>query len=214
MRILVFGDSITQGFHDQESGGWCNRLIIEVMKREVESNYEYNKSVINLGISGDRTGDVLKRVKSETEARVLKYAASDYDVLLLAVGVNDSQFVMDTRKNEVSVEEVIQNLKEILKQTKGFVGKVVLLGIAPVFDNRIQPMVWKATHGYANEDIARYNAAIQSFAEENGCLFINMDDVYGEESDTCLPDGIHPNAEGHRRIYEKVKNALEAEGIL
>lgn len=214
MRILVFGDSITQGFHDVESGGWCNHLVQEVMRREVESDNSYNKSVINLGISGDRTDDLLKRIKPETEARVLKYPTSDYDVAVLAIGVNDSQFEIKSGENSVPVEETIRNIGSILNEIGELVQKVVLVGIAPVWDPRINPMAWKTTHAYSNEQIQRYNESLQELAKQKEMIFIDMSDVYGDKANECLPDGIHPNAEGHQLIFERVKTALETEGIL
>lgn len=214
MRILAFGDSITQGFHDEERGGWCNRLITEVMKRELDSEYEYNRSVINLGISGDTSADVLQRVKAEIEARVLKYPVSNYDVLLLAIGVNDSQFTMDTKENKIVVTETEKNIRKTISVAEQFCEKVVIVGIAPVVDDRIQPMAWKPTHGYSNEVISLYNEKLSSIAREGGYVFIDLSDVYEGNVNDCLPDGIHPNAHGHRLIYERVKKALEVENIL
>lgn len=214
MRILVFGDSITQGFFDEEQGGWCNRLVSLVNKREHDADYEYNKSVVNLGVSGDTTEDLLKRVKIETESRLLKYPVDDYDVAIVAIGVNDSQFEMDSHENKIPVEQSIENIANITSILKEYVAKLVFVGLAPVVDERIQPMSWKITHGYSNDDIARYNKAIKQFARENECLFIDMDGVYEGKEAECLPDGIHPNAEGHRMIFERVKEVLETEGIL
>lgn len=213
MRILVFGDSITQGFHDAEAGGWCNRLLRDVMETEVASDYEYNKSIVNLGISGDTTGDVANRVRSETEARVLKYPTSDYDVVVLAIGVNDSQFTMASHEDKIPLETTLNNIEKIYSEIEDLVQSVVIVGIASVVDERIQPMSWKPTHGYSNENIARYNQAIAELAQTKGSLYIDLDNVY-DETEQCLPDGIHPNARGHEQIYQRVKGVLEAEGIL
>lgn len=214
MRILVFGDSITQGFHDTEFGGWCNRLSSFVMKKEIESDYDYNKSVVNLGISGDTTADLVTRIKNESEARLLKYKTDTFDVLVLAIGVNDSQFTMSDKELKIPIAASRRNLDYVIDQMKSLFGKVVLVGIAPVFDERIQPMAWKPTHGYSNQIIESYNQMLKDFAIEHGCLFIDMDKVYGGNEKECLPDGIHPNAEGHRLIFEHVKESLEKEGIL
>lgn len=216
MRILCFGDSITQGFHDTELGGWTNRLSANAMQKEIESGYEYNREVINLGISGDTTADVLKRVKAEIAARVLKFppSSNDHDVLLLAVGVNDSIFNMENRENEVTPETMRSNLEEIEQQTKALVSKLVIVGIAPVIEERVQPMPWAPTIGYANDEIVRYDTVLQQFASERGHIFVHMGDVFGQDIEACVPDGVHPNAEGHRRIYERVKTELEKVDIL
>lgn len=214
MRILVFGDSITQGFHDTECGGWVNRLSALTIDRNVESDYKYNKSVVNLGVSGDTTEDLLKRFENETKARLEKYPTDDYDAAVFAIGINDSKFEMATRVNSVSVEETINNLQVVTDTVSKYCKKIIFVGLTPVFDERIQPMSWKPTHGYSNEVISSYNKAIRDFSDQNGFHFVSMAEVYKGKDDECLPDGIHPSAEGHRLIFERVKESLEKEGIL
>jgi len=214
MRILCFGDSITEGFHDTEGGGWCDRLKTHVFAKEVATDYSYDRTVINLGISGDTTGDILRRVKAETESRVLKFPTQTHDVLLLAVGVNDSMFAMESRANEVSLETFQKNLQEIQRLTSELVGQVVVVGIAPVVEERVQPMPWAPTLGYANTEIKRYDEALRQFASENGHVFIAMSDVFGNRIADYLPDGVHPNTAGHQLMFERIKLQLEAFDIL
>ena len=54
--ICIFGDSISWGAWDLEAGGWVNRL-----KLYFDNQPDPQIRVYNLGISGDRVGDVLKR---------------------------------------------------------------------------------------------------------------------------------------------------------
>jgi acyl-CoA thioesterase-1 len=214
MRILVFGDSITQGLFDEESGGWCNRLTNVVIQREKASNYEYDKSVVNLGVSGDTTEDLLRRIQSESEARLLKYPTEDYDVVILAIGVNDTQFEMVTGLPKIDLATSQRNLEKLKEIMAPLFAKVVIVGLAPVLDERIQPMPWKTTHGYSNERISEFNRMLASFAQENGYIFVSLDAVYKGEETACLPDGIHPTAQGHQYIYERVYDALETNNIL
>ena len=104
--------------------------------------------------------------------------------------------------------------KKHFKIYKRYFAKVVVVGIAPVFDERIQPMSWKTTHGYSNKNISKYNKTLQKFTEEQDLFFVDLDNVYGDNLDGLLPDGLHPNAEGHRLIFEKVKAVLEEKGLL
>ena len=69
MNIFVFGDSITQGFFDTENGGWCSQLSNYVMKKVVESNFELEGMVFNLGVSGDTTKKLLDRFSLEIGVR-------------------------------------------------------------------------------------------------------------------------------------------------
>lgn len=214
MRILVFGDSITQGFHDELEGGWCNRLIAYAMRQEVESSGEYDKSVINLGISGDTSVDLLKRVKTETEARVLKYPTASFDVALIAIGVNDTQYDMDTEIPKLSISETIENLNGVIAICEQLNLKIVFVGPAPVFESRIQPMAWKVTHGYSNALIKERAQAISDLASQKQCDYIDMEAVYEGSEEIVLPDGIHPNSDGHEMIYNHLLSHLQKLEIL
>ena len=214
MRVLVFGDSITQGFRDEVAGGWCNRLVSEVMRRDSVSDSDYNREVFNLGISGDTTADLLKRIEFEIEARILKYKTSTYDVAVLAIGVNDTQYDMKTFLPKMDLEETKQNLNKIVAILRKHNVKVVFLGSAPVYEPRIQPMAWKQTHGYSNALIKERNNLVKELADLGGDLFIDLSGVYRNQEVDVLPDGIHPNAKGHEYIYETVLTALESQSIL
>ena len=159
-------------------------------------------------LSGDTSKGVLDRIVNESKIRV-----GDNNVLVLSIGVNDSQYEMVSGKNKIAVHQTIHNLTEAVSVSSHLFDKIVVVGIAPVWDTRIQPMAWKPTHGYSNEHISRYNTALQKFAQSNAFQFIELSDVY-DDVDQCLPDGIHPNAHGHQLIFERVRESLEKEHIL
>jgi lysophospholipase L1-like esterase len=209
MRILVFGDSITQGFHDEVAGGWCNRLVSEIMRRTVESNYEYDKCIVNLGISGDTSSDLLKRIRAEIESRTLRYPTNTYDVALIAIGVNDTQYDMETKETKLSLLETKSNVEKLIEVCQSFKLKIVFLGPALVYEPRIQSMAWKLTHGYSNNLIKERGELIQQIAIASNCEYIDATNVYHGSEEAVLPDGIHPNAAGHEMIYQLIKGRLE-----
>ena len=214
MNIFVFGDSITEGFYDTECGGWCSRLIQDLMQKEVESGHTNNKHAVNFGIAGDTSEDVLARLTASLETRISSPNTPTDDFLLLAVGVNDSQYDIQTGENRISIDATITNLEKIISTARQYLKTIVIVGIAPVYETRVQPMPWKVTHGYGNEVINKYNAALQQLATTSGIRFIDMDSVYQNRESDFLPDGIHPNAAGHELIFQKVKEALVEESII
>jgi len=68
-HILVFGTSTTYGAWDSE-GGWVARLRKFLDEKTISSNYKSEGLIYNLGVSGDKTEDVLKRFEPETKARL------------------------------------------------------------------------------------------------------------------------------------------------
>ena len=67
MIICIFGDSVTWGAYDPEQGGWATRL------RNYFEAQENNIDVYNLGISGDATADLLKRIEVEAKSHKASY---------------------------------------------------------------------------------------------------------------------------------------------
>jgi lysophospholipase L1-like esterase len=51
-----------------------------------------------------------------------------------------------------------------------------------------------------------YNAAIKSFCDQNTILFVDMIDVIDKQD---LEDGMHPTAQGHEKMFVRIKGFLE-----
>src|SRR4051794_3073952 len=84
MRVLVFGDSITYGKWD-ELGGWADRLKQYYDAKAIKSQTRDFPNVYNLGISANKTVDLMERFETETKARL-----EDPLALVFAIGINDS----------------------------------------------------------------------------------------------------------------------------
>lgn len=109
MHILIFGDSITQGYDDYVAGGWVNRLFIDVSAREDKTSSDYI-SVFNLGIDGNTTKDLLLRVESEIEQR----KDSDKLVIIFDIGGNDAARRKNGDRNTVSHKEFTKNYQTLI----------------------------------------------------------------------------------------------------
>lgn len=210
MNILIFGDSITQGFHDTKMGGWVNRLAIHLMDKEVEGDQYGDYSVFNLGIFGDNSADLIKRLPTELATRMDK----DGGLVIIAIGTNDSYFSVETRESKISLDEFEKNLRSCVDLAKEKSAKVCLVSPIPVIDKMLQPIPWKTTHCYSNERLDEYKEIVKKVATKTGCLLIETQDVFNPNPEDYLPDGVHPNAEGHRLVFERVLKELEKEGII
>jgi len=56
-----------------------------------------------------------------------------------------------------------------------------------------------------------YNDVIKTFCKQNNILFIDVIDVLTNKD---LEDGIHPTAEGHEKIYIRVRDILLEKKII
>lgn len=205
MRVLVFGDSIAQGFYD-EGGGWVNRLRWQYDKTAVDNNDLDQPTVFNLGVSGDRSEHVAARIESEIVAR----SRSDDRVVVVAVGTNDSIYVGD--KHESEPETYRQNLATILDIAKGHSSKVLFVGLLPVVDKLVQPCPWSAEgKSYSTERIKLFDQVLNDFCVENGVSLVSVWDDFESNPDkeSLFFDGLHPNGTGHQLIADIVKPKLE-----
>ena len=192
--ICIFGDSITWGAVDPENGGWVAQL-----RRYFETNDDYDIAVYNQGVSGDNTDDLLARFKVECTAR-------EPQIIIFAIGINDSQYIKTKDNPRVSLEKFQNNLVELINQAKNFSDKIAFIGLTKVEDEKLMPIPWSTEEKfYDNDNVAKYNAVIEKVSSENNLPFLNLLDLL-ELSD--LDDGLHPNFNGHKKMFLKIKEFL------
>lgn len=155
MNILVFGDSITQGFHDDERGGWVGRLFSYCVSEMIRSDYEKYVSVFNLGISGERSCDLIKRFNVEFDTR-----QQDGMATIFAIGINDSARNIKTDKNWCDINDYKNNLQQMINQAK-IQGGVVLLGLTAVDESKLTPIPWFSEYSHHQSDRDRYDNVSQ-----------------------------------------------------
>lgn len=198
-RICIFGDSITwgAGLHIREA--WANLL-----RNYIESKSNHYIEVYDLGIDGNTTRDLLNRFEVEAEAR-------KPELIIFAIGVNDSMF-RNGNNYEIDSEQFNENLRKIYEEAKKFTDNIWFVGLAKGSDSETNPLKRSSTGKcYSKESIEKYNAIIKEFAKQKSLHFV---DIYKLLSDSDFDDGLHPNIEGHKKIFELVKKLVDAEGIV
>ena len=191
--ICIFGDSITWGAWDKEKGGWVNRLRLFL-----EPLFDYKVILYNLGVSGDNTEDLLKRFKAEAEAR-------KPNIIIFSIGANDSQYIDSKDNPRVNLEKFQENLNKLANQAKKITPKIIFIGLTKVDESKTMPIPWNKRKYYTNENVIQYKSIIESFCQENKILFVDILDLLNKED---LDDGLHPNSQGHQKMFERIKDFL------
>jgi lysophospholipase L1-like esterase len=203
-HILVFGDSIAQGYWDIE-GGWAARLRKFIDAKNIESK-EYDCLVFNLGVSGDTTKDLLERLQFETLQRSKFKSETTF---IFAIGGNDALFINKENILFVAAEEIENNIQKIIDLAKKFSKKIVFLGLTPVDERKTNPIPWAPQFSVRNENIKKYDEIIKKVCRKNKIPFIELFDSWAKINyKNLLEDGQHPNSEGHQKIFEGVKDFL------
>lgn len=190
--ICVFGDSTAWGAWDLEKGGWVNRLWLYVGKRKEDYVEIYNQS-----ISGGTSETILKRFENEARIR-------NADALIFQTGGNDAAYTKNDANNLIVQPDTFEkNIFEIIARAKKITNNIIFVGLKNCDESKTMPVSWIDFY-YTNEKFAKYNKIIEKVCREHDVPFLDVGSLKNED----FEDGLHPNTEGHRKIFEKVKDFL------
>ena len=211
MNILIFGTSITWGAWDTE-GGWAQRLKNYCDNKAIESRFEEYTTVYCLGVSGDKTSDLLARFEEEVRARIEE---DEKTLVLVEIGINDSQFILEENKHEISPEDYRYNLLKLVDESKQLGVDLCFVSLTPVDDDKVDPTPWTPGKSYRLTFVKQYEDVLRTVANEQHIHLINIIDKFIESDyKSLLEDGLHPNSAGHQLIYETVKEYLSDKRLL
>jgi len=201
-RICVFGTSITQGARDLECGGWVTRLWRFVEIGIEKDDIKDDITIYNLGVSGDTSEEIITRFASEFKHRAREYAEN---IIIFDMGINDSVFRKSLNQNFVPMDKYKENLEKMYNGAKVLADKVIFAGLTYINEKIITPAPWATDFYYYFNNAKEYNEAVQEFCQKIKVDFI---DIFNTVDDNDLKDGLHPNAQGHEKIFTRVKEFL------
>ena len=174
------------------------------MKEYFEPKGGHN-AVYNLGIPGEDSIGLLKRIDTECGARISFKWPEDKYVISVAIGTNDCK--LEKNKPRIEIKKFEKNINELINKTKSYKAKVVFIGLFPV-DEKLT-LSYENT-SFSNERIKLFNDIIKKSCEKNNILFLNMfETAIKEDYVKLLDDGLHPNSKGYDFMFDKVRNFFE-----
>lgn len=193
MNICIFGDSITWGANDNKHGGWANML---------RNDLAPNEKVYNCGVPGDNTKRLLDRFEVEAKARKA-------DVIIIAIGINDSQYIDSRENTRVPKDQFTDNLEQLITQARSITEKILFIGLTSVDESKVTPVpIGDKNINYDNTNIDLYNSLIKDVCDKNNIPFLEVQDLLNLSD---LDDGLHPNTEGHQKMFQEVKEFVKTE---
>jgi acyl-CoA thioesterase-1 len=194
--IAALGDSVTVGPK-------------AVGKRKPAPSYvvilgtKLGEPVVNAGVSSDTSTRMLARLDKDVLLRHPR-------VVLIMAGLNDAAYVDPGPKARteprVPEAEYEKNLTAIVERVRKAKATPVLLTPNPMTRAyRYQNMPFYQENDI-NDGLAPYTDAVRRVARVTGACLVDIfaDWQHQGEHRKWIPDGLHPNAEGHRRIAAKV----------
>lgn len=193
MNICIFGDSIVYGAYDPINGGWTTLL-----RNYLENKYD-EVNTYSLGFCGDTTEDLLKRFENEAMARKT-------DFIVFSIGINDAQFIYSKNDNRVSYNDFLKNIKKLFEVAKKINQKIIFVGLTSVDETKTTPIPWNTDKAYKNDRIRYFDQSIEQFCLENNSKFVKVNELLSKND---LFDGLHPNTDGHLKIFEAIKPIVD-----
>ena len=206
-KILFFGDSITDATRDKEGEigslrsyglGYVMQIAGRILK-DAPNDY----TIINRGISGNRTCDLHARVKWDVWHH-------EPDVLSILIGVNDVWHEIK-QNNGVEIERFELLYDMLLTDTFKRLPNVKMI--------LLEPFVLKGTATEEDYDrfleVKKYAKVVKKLADKYKLPFVPLQDKFDEMSEKFgvelyLADGVHPNIAGTTLIAEEwIKHAKE-----
>jgi lysophospholipase L1-like esterase len=175
--IAFVGDSITQGWEGAGKAAWA-------------AHFASHWKCVNLGISGDRTENVLWRLNHGGN---LGNGALKPKAFVILIGTNNAGHRKD------SPEQIRDGVKTILDTLHDASpdSKVILTAIFP-----------RTSDAKAGAIVLATNPLLKALAKKRGAVWFDINDKLapgGKVTKEIFPDGLHLNADG----YEIWASALE-----
>ncbi|CAD0219429.1 SGNH/GDSL hydrolase family protein [Chryseobacterium sp. JV274] len=192
---LFFGDSITYGEYDGVFGGWVDILKRYALQQFHEGNGD-ELILFNLGIGGETTEGLLKRIPHELSAR----NSADGNIVFLSHGAND--LAVKEGVQIVDPEKFKSNMSAAIAYAKEYSNEIYLVSILP-FSEKIDGVVVSSGKKRINEDVVVYNKILKDLAAEHSLGYIDFYAAFLEDKEILLSaDGVHPNEKGYGMMAE------------
>ncbi|MCD9615163.1 SGNH/GDSL hydrolase family protein [Chryseobacterium gleum] len=192
---LFFGDSITYGEYDGVFGGWIDILKRYALQKFHEGNGD-ELILFNLGIGGETTEGLLKRIPHELEAR----NSANGNIIFLSYGAND--LAIKDGKQVVEPEKFKNNITTAVNHARQFSNEIYLVSILP-FSEKVDGVVVSSGKLRTNEEVIVYNQILKDLAAEHSLGYIDFYSAFLEDKEILLSaDGVHPNEKGYGMMAE------------
>lgn len=178
-NILFFGDSLTAGY-----GLSTEEAFPALIEKELNKGQAGRVKVTNAGLSGETSAGGLSRIDWVLRQPV--------DVFVLELGANDGLRGLPLDQTRKNLQSIIDKVKAKHPDVK-----LVLAGMM------VPPNLGKA---YTEE----FRNIFPELAKKNKGTLIPflLEGVAGDEK-LNLPDGIHPNPEGHKIVAKNLTKIIE-----
>ena len=198
MKVLFQGDSITDAGRDRDNlhdlgEGYPFYVAKMLIEKYPNETFEF----INLGISGNRTCNLVERLQAD-------FIDINPDIVSIMIGVNDTWHYGET-KDWLSNEKFENNYRTLLQGFKEKTNAKIL-----IIEQFLLPTDDKE---HLRTDLNSKIVITRKLAREYADAYIPLDGLFAKAllvhpSSYWSEDGVHPNEKGSKFIAEKYIEAF------
>lgn len=194
-RIVAIGASVCEGGVDPEGGGFVGRL------RKWREGEDQHNHVYNLGISGETSKQILKRLLVESRPR-------RPDLVIFQSGLNDSKRVGSrSAEADVPIDQFKKNIEKIIVQARS-IADLFFISVYPIDGSKTTPVSWENSY-YLFDDVKVYMQITRKICKEKMVPYVDIFNKWlKEDYKKYLHDGLHANSRGHKVIFKEIKRKL------
>jgi lysophospholipase L1-like esterase len=170
VHFVAVGDSLTEGVGDQTKRGGYVPLVADALQQKYGlTSIEKN----NYGVSGERSDQILKRVKKDTD---LRSSLTSADFITMTVGGNDlfQAFAKNAKQFDRPIKKYGEHVKNILEEMRELNpnAPIYIIGIYnPYFLNFPDIKAMQTV-------VDNWNDETQSLTKETkNCFFVPVNDL-------------------------------------
>ncbi|PLS03585.1 GDSL family lipase [Neobacillus cucumis] len=207
ITILSAGDSLTQGVGDStDQGGYLPYLksMLENDKGIQEVDF------YNFGVKGNRTTQLLKRLKTQEIKPIIKSA----DMVILTIGGNDIMKIVKENISNLQVSDFLEEKESYRKHLTQIFNEIitenpnvsiVLVGVYNPFSKYFSDIK------EMDQIVAEWNQAGQSVVNQySNSYFVSIEDLFiNAKEDILYTDNFHPNNKGYELIAHRLNETLD-----
>ena len=198
MKILFQGDSVTDAGRDRSQSsdmGFGYPKYASAMMEDAFPDIDF--AFVNLGISGNRTEDLVARMQSD-------FIEIQPDIVSIMIGINDVWHHYAFSGIYTSNEAFEQNYTTLLEEIKQKTNAKIMI-IQPFLMDVPDKQMLKA-------ELVEKQAIVKALADKYADVYLPMHEIFqsdkARDKTVYAADGVHPTEDGACLIAQKYLEAV------
>ncbi len=143
----------------------------------------------------------------------MRIEENQQNVIVCAVGLNDANPINWLTQKQTPKEDLSTGFKQLFHIAERNNVKVAVIGLTPINENNYLDGSKFKGHFFSHH-VEEYNRYIAEICETETIPYLDFYEDLKNNLPELLVDGIHPNDQGHKILFEKIKSFLNEHKLI